>query len=93
MESEKGIKLKNALILKLKQIKEGKIDGILKKDFQILVVEFVQPIIVSPNDISKGDYENSKEIKFEKGKIRVSEPDNNGLIEKMYYFDGTATVS
>lgn len=93
MKTDIEIKLKNALIEKILQIKEARIDGILEKDFQILKVEFVQPVIDSPSDISKGDYKNAKEIKFVKGKIRVSELNNNGLMENIYYFDGTATVN
>lgn len=93
MKTDIETKLKNALILKIKKIKEAGINGILKKNFQILIVESVQPIIVTPNDISKGDYANAKEIQFRRGQLRVSESCNNDLMENMYYFDGTATVN
>ena len=87
------IKLENALVLEIRQIREAKIDGTLKNNFQILKVEYIHPTIVSPREILNGDYTNAKEIQFLKGQIRVSEPDNNGLMENMYYFDGTATVN
>ena len=86
-------KFRNALIFKLKQIREAKIDRILETDIQILDVVLIQPVIVSPNDISKDDYKNAKEIQFSKGKIMVGKPDNNGIMENMYYFDGTAIVN
>lgn len=93
MKTDIEIKLEKALILEIKQIKEAKIDGIIKKDFQVLRVDLSLLTIISPNEILKGDYANAKEIQFLKGQIRVCEPDNNGLMENMYYFDGAATVN
>jgi hypothetical protein len=93
MKTDIEIQLKNDLTLTLKQIKEARIDGILEKDFQILIVALVQPVIVSPSDISKDDYKNAKEIRFEKGLIRVSKKNDNNINENMYYFDGNATVN
>lgn len=92
MKTAIEIKLNNALISKIIEIKEARINGIFENLFQILKVEYIQPLIVSPSEILKGDYKNAKEISFEKGQMRISEPDNNGLIENMYYFDGNARV-
>jgi hypothetical protein len=92
MKTDIEIKLKSALISEIKKIKKARINGIFEKDFQILKVEYIQPLIISPNGILKEDYKNAKEISFEKGQMRISEPDNNGLIENMYYFDGNAQV-
>lgn len=93
MKTEIELKLEKALILEIKKITEAKIDGIIKKDFQVVRVDLSLLTITSPNEILKGDYANAKEIQFLRGQIRVSESDNNGLMENMYYFDGTATVS
>jgi hypothetical protein len=93
MENEKGIKLKNALILEIQQIKEAMIDRVFRDDFHILRVDLSKIIIDSLSEFLKSDYTNAKEIQFQKGQIRLSEPVNNEFAEKMYYFDGTATVN
>jgi hypothetical protein len=93
METDIEPKLRNALIFKLKQIREAKIDRTLETDIQILGVVLIQPVIVTPSYISKNDYTNAKEIQFIKGKIMLGKPDNNGIMENMYYFDWTATVN
>ena len=93
MKTAIEIKLNNALISKIIEIKEARINGIIEKGFQVLKVEHIQPSIVAPHDISKTDYLNAKEVQFNKGQIRVSRRDTNGFSENMYYFDGSATVN
>ena len=93
MKTDIEIKLKNALNSKIIEIKEARIDGIIEKDFQILTIEHIQPTIVSPHDILKGDYFNAEEIQFQKGQIRVSRRKVNDFSENMYYFDGSAKVN
>lgn len=92
MKTEIEIKLKNALISEIKNIKEARINGINEKDFHILKVEYIQPLIVSPTEILKEDYKNAEEISFKNGQMRISQHDNNGLIENIYYFDGNARI-
>lgn len=92
MKTDLEIQLKNDLTLTLKQIKEARIDGMFRKDFQIIRVDLIQPIITSPDDLPKDDFKNAKEIRFEKGRIKISEQNANGLIDNMYYVDGTAVI-
>jgi hypothetical protein len=92
MKSEIEIKLINALKLEIMQTKEARINGIFKRDIQILKVEYIQPIIVSPNDISKENFENAKVIRFEKGQMRLSRHKAYGSSEDIYYFDGDAKI-
>ena len=87
------VMLKNVLILKIKQIKEARIDGVHENNFQIMKVEYIQPVIVSPRDILNEDFTRANEIQFHKGKIRVSKQDAYGVMESMYYFDGQAKIT
>jgi hypothetical protein len=86
-------KLKNALDLNIKKITEGRINGNFEKDFQILTILFIDPEIVSPNNISKDDYKNAKMISFKRAHIRIGEKKSDVISENIYYCDGSAMIN
>lgn len=81
-------KLQTALALKIYEVKEARINYVVKNNLEITDVIILEPKVILPETIDKDDFEKAEEIAFVRAQIRLC-IDSMNLV---YYCNGNAII-
>lgn len=81
-------KLIIALITEIKKTDKALVDYEIQSNIKITDVEYINPRIISPEDIDKDDFEKATVIDFERTRIRLNKAGESNI----HYCDGKANL-